>query len=188
MSHVHHHREPASGSDFDSRPPSEHEIMSRAMQELLEARGVITAEQVRRRMEQFEEDFPHRGSRVIAHAWVDAAFRKRLLADGKAACAEFGVDLEADWLIALENTPQRRHALRSRAHAPRGLGRHDLRGQPDMLRQAAIVLAALALLPALAGCEPRPPKPKTELEKQASPTGHAVPQPVVAQRPGHSQH
>ena len=57
-------------------------------------------------MEQFEEDFPHRGAKVIAHAWADAAFKKRLLEDGKAACAEFGVDLEADRLIAVENTPQ----------------------------------------------------------------------------------
>jgi len=87
-------------------PPSEYEIMSRALQELLEAKGVVTAEQIRRRMEQFEEDFPYRGSRVIAHAWADPQFRKRLLEDGKRACAEFGIDLEADRLIAVENTPE----------------------------------------------------------------------------------
>ena len=80
--------------------------MSRALQELLEAKGVVTAEQIRRRMEQFEEDFPYRGSRVIAHAWADPQFRKRLLEDGKRACAEFGIDLEADRLIAVENTPE----------------------------------------------------------------------------------
>jgi nitrile hydratase len=90
----------------DEGPPSEYEILSRAMQELLEAKGVITAEQIRRRMEQFEEDFPYRGARVIAHAWTDPAFKKRLLEDGKAACTEFGLDLEADRLIAVENTPQ----------------------------------------------------------------------------------
>ena len=107
MSHDHDHRhDKAHGRDFDEGPPSEYEIMSRAMQELLEAKGVITAEQIRIRMEKFEEDFPYRGSRVIAHAWADDAFRKRLLEDGKAACAEFGVDLEADRLIAVENTPE----------------------------------------------------------------------------------
>jgi nitrile hydratase len=42
---------------------------------------------------------------VIARAWIDAAFKKRLLNDGKAACAEMGVDLEATRLIAVENTP-----------------------------------------------------------------------------------
>ena len=86
-------------------PPSEFEIMSRAMQELLEAKGLITAEQVRSRMEQFEEDLPYRGSRVVARAWLDPAFKQRLLEDGKAACAEIGIDLEADRLIAVENTP-----------------------------------------------------------------------------------
>jgi nitrile hydratase len=101
MSHDHDH-----GHDFDEGPPSEYEVVSRAMQELLEAKGVITAEQIRRRMEQFEEDFPYRGARVIAHAWADPAFKKRLLEDGKAACTEFGLDLEADRLIAVENTPQ----------------------------------------------------------------------------------
>src|SRR5437899_5993312 len=80
--------------------------MSRAMPELLEAKGVLTAEQLRRRMEQFDAEFPQRGARVIAHAWVDADFRQRLLADGKRACAEFGIDLEADRLIAVENTPE----------------------------------------------------------------------------------
>ena len=96
----------AHGHDFDEGPPSEYEIMSRAMQELLEAKGVITAEQIRARMEKFETDFPHRGARMIAHAWADAQFKQRLLEDGKAACAEWGLDLEADRLIAVENTPQ----------------------------------------------------------------------------------
>ena len=102
----HSHHAPAQGREHESGPPSEHEILSRAMQELLEEKGVITAEQVRRRMEKFEQDFPYRGARVIAHAWTDPAFRKRLLADGKAACAEFGIDLEADRLVAVENTPE----------------------------------------------------------------------------------
>jgi len=107
MSHDHdHHHDKAKGRDFDDGPPSEYEILSRAIQELLEAKGVISAEQIRRRMEQFEEEFPYRGSKVIAHAWADPAFKKRLLEDGKAACAEFGVDLEADRLIAVENTPE----------------------------------------------------------------------------------
>jgi nitrile hydratase alpha subunit len=92
-------------NDQGEGPPSEYEIMSRAMQELLEEKGLITAEQVRRRMELFEEEFPYRGSKVVARAWVDPAFKKRLLEDGKAACIEMGVELEAERLIAVENTP-----------------------------------------------------------------------------------
>ena len=107
MSHDHDHDHvPAKGREHESGPPSEHEILSRAMQEILEAKGIITAEQIRQRMEQFEEEFPYRGARVIAHAWVDPEFKKRLLADGKRAVAEFGIDLEADRLIAVENTPE----------------------------------------------------------------------------------
>jgi nitrile hydratase alpha subunit len=103
MTHDHDHDHP---HDEDEGPPCEHEIMSRAMQELLEEKGILTAEQVRKRMELFEQEFPQRGSRVIAHAWADPAFKKRLLEDGKAACAEWGLDLEVDRLIAVENTPQ----------------------------------------------------------------------------------
>jgi len=103
MSHDPHHAHPR---DAEEGPPGEHEIMSRAMQELLEEKGILTAEQVRRRMELFEQEYPQRGSRVIAHAWADPAFKKRLLEDAKAACAEWGLDLEADRLIAVENTPQ----------------------------------------------------------------------------------
>jgi len=101
--HGDHSHAPVTGQD--EGPPGEYEIMSRAMQELMEQKGVITAEQIRRRMEQFEEDLPYRGARVVAHAWTDPQFKKRLLDDGKAACTEFGIDLEADRLIAVENTP-----------------------------------------------------------------------------------
>ena len=102
----HTHDDHAPVTEHDDGPPSEFEIMSRAMQEILEAKGVITAEQIRSRMEQFEEDFPYRGSRVIARAWTDPAFKQRLLEDGRAACAEFGVELEVERLIAVENTPE----------------------------------------------------------------------------------
>jgi|SRR5687768_7472967 len=104
--HEHGDHSHAPVSEHDDGPPGEFEIMSRAMQEIMEQRGVITADQVRRRMEQFEEDFPYRGARVVAHAWADPQFKQRLLEDGKAACTEFGIDLEADRLIAVENTPE----------------------------------------------------------------------------------
>ena len=46
-----------------------------------------------------------RGAKVVARAWVDSAFRARLLADGRAACEEFGISFYDDTrLIALENT------------------------------------------------------------------------------------
>ena len=101
--HAHDH---APITEQDDGPPGEYAIMSRAMQELFEAKGFVTADEVRARMEQFEEDLPYRGSRVVARAWLDPEYKKRLLEDGKAACAEIGIDIEADRLIAVENTPE----------------------------------------------------------------------------------
>jgi len=104
--HEHQHDDHAPVDEAHEGPPSDFEIMSRAMQELLEAKGVVTAEQIRQRIELFEEDFPYRGGKVVARAWTDPAFRQRLLADGRAACAEMGIELEAERLIAVENTPE----------------------------------------------------------------------------------
>ncbi len=103
--HAHDHDDHAPANEHDDGPPGEYEIMSRAMQELLEQKGLITAEQVAKRMEQFDEEFPYHGAQVVARAWVDPAFKARLLADGRVACAEMGIMLEAERLIAVENTP-----------------------------------------------------------------------------------
>ena len=104
--HDHDHDDHAPVNEHDNGPPGEYEIMSRAMQELLEQKGVLTAAQVTKRMELFDDEFPYHGAQVVARAWVDAAFKQRLLADGRAACAEMGAMLEAERLIAVENTPE----------------------------------------------------------------------------------
>ncbi len=54
-----------------------------------------------------EEWVPRNGARVVARAWVDPAFRQRLLADGRAAVAELGIPLPKHHrhLVVLENTP-----------------------------------------------------------------------------------
>jgi nitrile hydratase len=49
---------------------------------------------------------PERGARVIARAWVDDSFRKRLLQNGTAACEELGLEIPALKLVVVENTPQ----------------------------------------------------------------------------------
>ncbi len=103
--HTHDHDDHAPVNEHDNGPPGEYEIMSRALQELLEQKGLITAAQVATRMEQFDEEFPYRGAQIVARAWADPAYKQRLLDDGRAACAEAGVILEAERLIAVENTP-----------------------------------------------------------------------------------
>jgi nitrile hydratase len=53
-----------------------------------------------------EELSPRNGARVVARAWVDAAYRERLLADGTAACAELGFEgPQGEYIVVLENTP-----------------------------------------------------------------------------------
>jgi len=68
--HDHDHDAHPPIEEHDDGPPSEYEVMSRAMQELLEAKGIITADEVRERMEVFDEAFPYRGAMVVAHAWA----------------------------------------------------------------------------------------------------------------------
>jgi nitrile hydratase len=54
-----------------------------------------------------EQWIPQNGARVVARAWVDAAFRGRLLANGRAAVEELGFSLPKHHrhLVVLENTP-----------------------------------------------------------------------------------
>jgi len=54
----------------------------------------------------YEEDIgPMNGAKVVARAWVDAAYRARLLADGTAAIAELGFGgPEGGHMVVLENT------------------------------------------------------------------------------------
>ena len=92
--------------DDHEGPPSEFEIMSRALQELFVEKGYVDAEQITKRMETFDDDYPYRGNRVIARAWADTAFKERLLTDANAACAEMGIVVAPAHLIALENTPE----------------------------------------------------------------------------------
>ncbi|HTS92582.1 MAG TPA: nitrile hydratase subunit alpha [Stellaceae bacterium] len=49
---------------------------------------------------------PRNGARVVARAWIDPAFRARLMSDGAAAIAEFGYQgRQTEDLVVVENTP-----------------------------------------------------------------------------------
>jgi nitrile hydratase len=61
-----------------------------------------------------EEDWvPANGAKVIARAWTDAGFRRRLLENGKAAVAELGFTLpdHHKHLVVLENTPSLQNVI-----------------------------------------------------------------------------
>jgi nitrile hydratase len=78
-----------------------------ALESLLIERGLVDPAVVDQVIEHYEHHVgPLNGAKVVARAWVDPAYRARLLADGTAAIAEFGFGgPEAQKLIALENTP-----------------------------------------------------------------------------------
>ena len=66
--------------------------------------GAGTAELAQKAVEEW---VPQNGARLVAKAWSDPAFRKRLLADGRAGAMELGLAMPAHHrhLVVLENTP-----------------------------------------------------------------------------------
>ena len=77
----------------------------RAVEELLVEKGVFTKEEVKAQVEYMEARTYENGARLVAHAWVDSAFKKRLLSDTKAAAAELGIDASGPIeFVTVENT------------------------------------------------------------------------------------
>ena len=77
-----------------------------AVRELLTEKGVIAGEDVRRTIEEIDSRTPALGARVVARAWVDSAYRARLLADGTAAVQELGISMGQTKLVVVEDTPE----------------------------------------------------------------------------------
>ena len=83
-----------------------------ALARLLARKGYFTLDEVRSRIEAIESRTPMLGARVVARAWVDPAFKARLLADAKAACLELGIDTEPlAHITVLENTDDVHYAI-----------------------------------------------------------------------------
>jgi Nitrile hydratase, alpha chain len=102
--HDHGHDHPHAEISQSERP-GYYENMETAVRELLVARKLIGPDEIRRQTEVLDSRSPALGAKVVARAWVDAAFRARLLADGRSACEELGISFYDDTgLIVLENT------------------------------------------------------------------------------------
>jgi nitrile hydratase len=89
------------------RPRSEFELRTMALESLLTEKGIVSTDAIDTFVEIIEHRMgPHHGARVVAKAWVDPAYRERLLADGTAASAELGVaGAEGDNIRVVANTP-----------------------------------------------------------------------------------
>lgn len=85
--------------------PGYYDMLETAVRELLIERKLIGPDEIRQQIELLDSRTPALGAKIVARAWVDAAFRARLLADGRAACEELGISFYDDTgLIVLENT------------------------------------------------------------------------------------
>jgi nitrile hydratase subunit alpha len=90
------------------RPASEVELRARALEALLVERGLLSSDAIDMVVEHYERDVgPRNGARVVARAWVDPAYRERLLENGTKAIAELGFGgAEGDNMVVVANTPQ----------------------------------------------------------------------------------
>jgi nitrile hydratase len=93
------------------QPFTYYQLMETSLRELLVEKGIVTDEQVTEEVAAMRGRTPERGSKVVARAWVDAEYKKRLLANGTAACEELGLEIPGLRLVAVENTPQVHNAI-----------------------------------------------------------------------------
>jgi len=82
-------------------------VRARALEELLRDKGLVDESFIDAVVSAYENDIgPMNGARVVARAWIDPAYRGRLLANGTAAIAELGYGgPEGDHMVVVENTP-----------------------------------------------------------------------------------
>ncbi len=81
-------------------------LRAAAMQALLIEKGVCTLEDILTMADKIDSRSPKDGAKILAHAWVDPEYKKRLLADAEAAFLELGYDLPetSPTITVVENT------------------------------------------------------------------------------------
>lgn len=101
-SEVHEHDRPLSG-------PA---LRVKALESLLVEKALVDPQTLDAIIDTFETKVgPRNGARVVARAWVDAAYRQRLLTDAAAAIAEFGFFGYGEEMVVVENTPKVRNMI-----------------------------------------------------------------------------
>ena len=90
-----------------AHPPTQVEIRVKALESLLVEKGLVDPQALDELVDVYEHRVgPQNGTKVVAKAWCDPAYRDRLLGDATAAIAEFGFEgRQGEDMIALENTP-----------------------------------------------------------------------------------
>jgi nitrile hydratase subunit alpha len=98
--HDHDHEHQAVPSDFALRV--------KALESLLVEKGLVDPAALDALIDTYERKVgPHNGARVVARAWVDPAYKRRLLADATNAIAEFGYGgRQGEHMMVVENAPK----------------------------------------------------------------------------------
>ncbi len=88
-------------------PPSDVELRVRALESLLTEKGLVDPAALDALIDTYQTKVgPRNGAKVVARAWVDASFKRRLLENATAAIAEMGfIGRQGEDMVVLENTP-----------------------------------------------------------------------------------
>jgi nitrile hydratase len=88
--------------------PSDPALRVKALESLLVEKGLVDPQALDALIDTYQNKVgPRNGARVVARAWVDPAYKQRLLADGTSAIAEFGYGgAQGEHIVVLENTPK----------------------------------------------------------------------------------
>jgi nitrile hydratase len=92
--------------DAHSAVPSDVALRVTALESLLVEKGLVDPAALDALVETYEHKIgPRNGAKVVARAWVDPAYKKRLKADATAAIAELGFGgMQGEHMVAVENT------------------------------------------------------------------------------------
>src|SRR6476646_1264289 len=104
--HGHEHAPLHAPPAKDEKIHSYYQVLGVALKELLIEKGIVTADEIRATIEFRDSITPSTGAKIVARAWTDPAYKKRLLANGTEAIKEFGLDMGATVLDVVENTPK----------------------------------------------------------------------------------
>ena len=87
--------------------PTDSEVRAKAVESLLAEKGLLSTDAVNEIVNQYENDVgPMNGARVVARAWNDPEYKRRLLENGGDAVAELGYgDEHSARLVVVENSP-----------------------------------------------------------------------------------
>ena len=88
-------------------------LRAEALEQILVERDLLDVGFMEKFISMYENDVgPMNGAKVVAKAWADPDYRKRLLEDGTAAIGELGYKgPQGEHIVVLENTPTVHHLV-----------------------------------------------------------------------------